>query len=166
MKPLPTFLDFSLKRLNSEIEFPLSDFYGQVILVVNTTSECMFTRQYQGLEELYERYRDRGFTILAIPSNDFGQQEPAAESEIVQFCEHRYGVTFPLFAKMHVKGKKAHPFFQRLFEKTASQPRWNFHKYLISRDGETVKAFSGLTFPSSRRLKHAIERMLDDPIQE
>lgn len=159
-------LQHAVKRLDSDELCQLSDWAGYVILVVNTASACGFTGQYRGLVELFERYRSQRFVILGFPCNDFGQQEQGSDATIAQFCEQNYRVSFPLFAKISVKGREAHPFFQGLIEKTRSKPRWNFHKYLIGRDGETVKSFSALTFPRSRRLKHAIERMLEDPVQE
>lgn len=145
----------------------LSDYSDKVILVVNTATACGYTPQLAQLEQLYETYKDKGFTVLAFPSNDFGQQEPLEGEKIGQFCQRNYGVTFPVFGKVHVKGSKITPLFHFLSEKSengrvSSTPKWNFHKYLLNRKGEVVDYFYTITSPTSGRVKRAIEELLDD----
>ncbi len=141
---------------------PLSQFKGKVLLVVNTASECGFTPQYEGLQKLYDTYKDRGLVILGVPSNDFGGQEPGDAKTIAKFCKFNYGVTFPMAGKEVVSGDAAHPFYlwarQTLGFGTA--PKWNFHKYLIDRQGHLVDYFNSATSPSSGRLTDAIEKEL------
>ena len=129
----------------------MSDFEGQVVLVVNTASQCGFTPQYAGLEALYRKYKDQGFVVLGFPCNQFGQQEPGSADEIAATCQINYGVTFPVFAKTNVNGPEAHPVFQLL---TAAKPgffgpriRWNFTKFLIGRDGKALRRFAPFTPP-------------------
>ncbi|MCB0338596.1 MAG: glutathione peroxidase [Bdellovibrionales bacterium] len=142
----------------------LSNFAGSVCLVVNTASKCGFTPQYKGLEELYKKYLDRGFVVMAFPSNDFGNQEPGSDSEIKEFCEIGFGVTFPLFTKASVKGDQKQPVYKFLTEsnpKFSGDPGWNFVKFLVSREGKVVNRFSSLTGPTSKKLTKAIEKELD-----
>ena len=138
---------------------PLADYAGRVVLVVNTASMCGFTRQYEGLQALHERYAARGFAVIGVPSNDFGGQEPKGASEIKAFCETAFGITFPLAAKTTVIGPAAHPFYAwavaQLGPKAA--PRWNFHKYLLGRDGRLVAGFGSTTEPDAGELIRAIE---------
>ena len=129
----------------------MSDFEGQVVLVVNTASQCGFTPQYAGLEALYRKYKDQRFVVLGFPCNQFGQQEPGSADEIAATCQINYGVTFPVFAKTNVNGPEAHPVFQLL---TAAKPgffgpriRWNFTKFLIGRDGKALRRFAPFTLP-------------------
>lgn len=140
----------------------LADFAGHPLLIVNTASKCGFTGQYAGLQSLWEQYRARGLIVLGVPSNDFGRQEPGAESEIGAFCQKNYGVTFPLSAKLHVSGKDTHPLYEYLAEEGGklSRPRWNFYKYVISSDGRVVDWFCSLRDPRSHRVLRAIERQL------
>jgi glutathione peroxidase len=141
---------------------PLKRFSGQVILVVNTASRCGFTRQYGDLQEVWDRFRDRGLLVLGVPSNDFGGQEPGSESEIKHFCTASFNVSFPMTAKVHVRGPDAHPFYRWAAKHLGpgSSPRWNFHKYLISSDGRLVQWFSTPTSPTSRNVLRAIEKEL------
>ena len=141
----------------------LSDYKGKVILIVNTASRCGFTKQYAGLVELWNKYRAKGLIILGLPSNDFGGQEPGAESEIKNFCQMNFGVDFPMSSKIHVKGKKAHPFYRWAGEKLGllAKPRWNFHKYLISSEGQIINWFSSFSSPTSKRLIKAVEEALE-----
>ena len=126
----PALLQHTVPRLQDEAPQALCQYAGKVLLVVNTASYCGFTGQYQGLEELYARYRDQGLVVLGFPSNDFAQ-ETGSNTEIAQFCENTFGVRFPLFAKSHVKGGEALPLYRQLAAASAGQaPRWNFHKYL------------------------------------
>ena len=141
---------------------PLAQFAGQVVMVVNTASHCGFTNQYGGLQELYARYRDRGLVVLAVPSNDFGGQEPGTAEEIREICTGTYGVTFPIAAKADVTGDDALPLYRWLAGTLGARnvPRWNFHKYLIGRDGRPVAAFASQVDPMSPRVLAEIERLL------
>jgi glutathione peroxidase len=141
----------------------LCQFSGKVLLVVNTASQCGYTPQYQGLERLYRRYKDRGLVVLGFPSNDFGGQEPGGAKEIAQFCEINYGVTFPMFAKTGVAAEGRNPFYDRLARAARSRPQWNFHKYLVDRRGDKVHAFPSGVAPEDRRLVAEIERLLAQP---
>ncbi|OBS31084.1 glutathione peroxidase [Tepidimonas fonticaldi] len=156
----PAILQHRFDRLQDEKPQDLCQYAGQVVLVVNTASYCGFTQQYKGLEELYRRYRDRGLVVLGFPSNDFGQQEPGSNQQIAEFCENTFGVQFPMFAKSHVRGPQANALFRQLAERTGTTPKWNFYKYLISRDGRTVLAYNSLTAPDSGSLRRDIERLL------
>jgi glutathione peroxidase len=138
----------------------LSRFSGRVSLVVNVASECGFTPQYAGLQELYERYRGRGFVVLGFPSNEFGGQEPGGPAEIRSFCEREYGVTFPMFEKVQTKpGPAQSPVWRRLGE-SGHLPAWNFYKFLIGREGQVVAVFPTSVPPDSRAVRQAIERAL------
>ncbi|MCO3345912.1 glutathione peroxidase [Pseudomonas aeruginosa] len=142
----------------------LADFGGKALLVVNTASKCGFTPQYQGLEALWEKYRERGLVVLGFPCNQFGKQEPGDEGEISQFCELNYGVSFPLFRKIEVNGAGAHPLFVSLKKRArgllGSQGiKWNFTKFLIGRDGQVVKRYAPTTKPEE--LSSAIEALLE-----
>ena len=139
---------------------PLSTYKGKVSLIVNVASQCGFTPQYAGLEKLYEEFKGKGFTILAFPSNDFGGQEPAPEAEIKKFCSLKYNVTFPMFAKVKTKGEGQSPVYKVLGEK--GEPQWNFHKYLVGKDGTVKAAFSSKVTPDSPELKTAIEAALKE----
>ena len=141
---------------------PLSDYAGRPMLVVNTASRCGFTPQYQGLQELWTEYGPRGLVVLGVPSNDFGGQEPGTDAEIGAFCTMRFAATFPLAAKAHVRGPEAVPLFRWLAGEAGvlGQPRWNFFKYLIGRDGRFDTWFASVTKPGSARLRQAVERSL------
>ena len=142
--------DFSATSIDG-IERQLVDYKGKVILVVNTASQCGFTPQYKGLEELYRAYVDRGLVVLGFPCDQFGHQEPGDEEEIATFCERNFGVTFPLFAKVDVNGRDAHPLYQWLrSEKSGmvgNKIRWNFTKFLIDTDGNVVNRYGSTTTP-------------------
>lgn len=155
----PSLLDLTLPRLQDETPQRLCRYAGQVILVVNTASRCGYTRQYDGLEKLHQRYQERGFTVLGFPSNDFGAQEPEDNARIAQFCFNTYGVRFPMFGKSSVSGPSANPLFAAL-ARQAGAPRWNFHKYLIGRDGRVVAAFGSSVDPLDATLRRAIEAQL------
>ncbi|MDJ0654698.1 MAG: glutathione peroxidase [Xanthomonadales bacterium] len=154
-------LDHDFRKLASKDSVNLCDsFQGQVLLVVNTASKCGNTPQYDGLEKLYAEYRERGFAVLGFPSNDFMGQEPGTEEQIEEFCRLTYGVQFPMFEKTTVKGDQAHALFQQLAE-AETAPRWNFHKYLIGRDGQLIQAFSPRTKPYDPAVVEAIETALN-----
>ena len=154
--------NFSFQTLAGHKPLPLESFRGKVILVVNTASKCGFTKQYAALEELYKQYKDQGLVVLGVPSNDFGGQEPGSEEEIGHFCQINYGVSFPMTTKEVVSGANANPFYlwARKTLGFGSAPKWNFHKYLINRDGELVNYFYSITSPESPRLKKAVEKAL------
>jgi glutathione peroxidase len=131
-----------------------------VLLVVNTASECGYTPQYEGLEKLYRRYREKGLVVLGFPANDFGGQEPGSNKEIAQFCQLNYGVTFPMFAKTSVVGANANPLYQSLAARTGKPPRWNFHKYILDRAGQPVAVFDSAVEPADARITSQIEKLL------
>ena len=154
----PALLQHTLLRLQDEKPQSLCQYSGKVILAVNTASFCGFTRQYKGLEDLHQKYQGRGLVVLGFPSNDFNQ-EKSSNKEIADFCENTFGVKFPMLAKTSVKGRQANPLFRKLAEQSEA-PAWNFHKYIINREGKFVRSFSSLTSPDSRRLIVEIERAL------
>lgn len=156
----PPLLDRTVPRLQDERPQSLCQYAGQVVLVVNTASRCGYTGQYSGLEALYDRYRARGLVVLGFPSNDFGQQEPGSAREIADFCENQFGVRFPMFAKTTVRGPLASPLYADLSRLSGSPPRWNFHKYLIGRDGRSVRAYPSQVAPDSAVLVRDIEQAL------
>jgi len=156
-----TVYDYSAKKIRGE-EKSLSDYQGNVLLVVNTASKCGFTPQFKGLQELYESYQEKGFEILGFPCNQFGSQDPGSNEEISQFCSSNYGVTFPMFSKIDVKGENAHPLFKYLTKETKGiindQIKWNFTKFLVDKNGNVIDRFSPQTKPENIRDK--IERAL------
>ncbi len=158
-------LDLSARRLGGSEE-PLSHYRGEVLLIVNTASECGYTPQYAGLQALYERYREDKFNVLGFPSNDFGEQEPGDDRQIGAFCKSNYGVEFPMFSKVRVLGADAHPVYAYLtsLPKPIGGPvEWNFQKYLVDRDGNVVARFESETEPDDPALVAAVERLLSKP---
>jgi glutathione peroxidase len=155
----PSLLDHKLVNLQ-DAPVSLCQFGGKVLLVVNTASECGYTPQYEGLERLYRRYREKGFAVLGFPANDFGGQEPGSNKEIAQFCRLNYGVTFPMFAKTSVVGTNANPLYRALAARTGKPPRWNFHKYLLDRAGQPVAVFESAVAPADPRVTSQIEKLL------
>lgn len=143
--------------------FPLRALEGKVLLLVNTASECGFTQQYAELEEIWRAFRQRDLVVIGIPSDDFGHQEPGDNSTIRGFCSARFAITFPLMDKSHVIGDQALPIYRWAAKQTLFRPRWNFHKYLIGRDGRLAASFVSWTRPRSRRVLRAIERELERP---
>jgi len=160
--PCPAVLDHKFANLQDE-PVSLCQFQGKVLLVVNTASECGYTPQYEGLEKLYRRYREKGFLVLGFPANDFGGQEPGSNKQIAQFCQLNYGVTFPMFAKTSVAGKNANPLYRELAMLTGKPPRWNFHKYLLDKAGQPVAVFESAVEPEDRRVTSQIEKLLAAP---
>ena len=152
-------LQQSYLRLQDEKPQSLCQYSGKVVVVVNTASFCGFTSQYEGLEALYTKYKDRGLVVLGFPSNDFSQ-ETGSNKQIADFCENTFGVKFPMFAKSTVTGKDAIPLFRELTAKTNTPPRWNFYKYVIARDGVQVAAFNSMADPASRQFVKEIEKQL------
>ena len=160
---MTTVHDFSATSIDG-VERQLVDYKGKVVLVVNTASQCGFTGQYKGLEELYRTYADRGLVVLGFPCDQFGHQEPGDEEEIATFCERNFGVTFPLFAKVDVNGPDAHPLYQWLRSEqggmVGSKIRWNFTKFLIDPDGNVVKRYGSTTTPD--QIADDIEALLPE----
>ena len=154
-------MDFGFISINGAA-MPLTEFKGKVLLVVNVASFCGFTQQYAGLQALYERYETRGLVVIGVPANDFGEQEPGSNAEIKTFCEGAFNVTFPLTEKVVVKGATAHPFYRwaRQTLGDSAVPRWNFHKYLVGRDGRLISAFSTNVEPQAPQVIKAIEAAL------
>ena len=154
-------LDQDFRKLASEDSVNLCEAYsGKVILVVNTASKCGNTPQYDGLEKLYSEYGEEGLVVLGFPSNDFMGQEPGTEEQIEEFCRLTYGVEFPMFAKTTVKGSDANPFFVALADASGTYPTWNFHKYLIGRDGKLITEFSPRTKPENEKVVAALQAAL------
>lgn len=155
----PVLLNYTFERLQDEKPQSLCQYAGKVVLVVNTASFCGFTGQYKGLEALNTRYKDQGLVVLGFPSNDFSQ-ESGSNQQIADFCESTFGVQFPMFTKTQVTGENASALFKQLTAQTGQKPRWNFHKYLIGRDGKVIDQYSSLTGPDSKTLLSAIEKAL------
>ena len=155
----PALLQHTFARLQDEKPQSLCQYSGRVLLVVNTASFCGFTPQYEGLEKLHARYRERGLVVLGFPSNDF-QQESGSNKEIADFCENTFGVKFPMFAKTAVRGSDANPLFRELAAQTGRAPLWNFYKYLVSREGKVVAAYSSMTKPDDAAFLKAVEQQL------
>lgn len=153
---------FSFHTITGE-PMPLERYRGKVLLIVNTASHCGFTKQYEGLQALWEQYARRGLVVIGVPSNDFGEQEPKDDPEILEFCRSSYEVSFPLTAKVSVKGKDAHPFYKWATDVFGERgvPRWNFHKYLVAADGRLKCWSSTGTKPLAKDLMQAIENELD-----
>ena len=160
-KNCPDTLNLTVRSLNDEQQVNLCEAYaGKVVLIVNTASKCAFTSQYEGLEALYATYKDRGLVVLGFPSNDFANQEPGTEAEIKTFCRMTYGVQFPMFAKTRVRKYQADPLYQKLGEAAGAWPKWNFHKYLLDREGQLVGSYGSFTGPQSKKLVKQIESLL------
>jgi glutathione peroxidase len=151
-------LDHTLPLLSGE-EQDLAAYEGKVVLMVNTASRCGFTPQYEGLQKLYDEFKDDGLVVLGFPANNFGNQEPGSNEQIAAFCERNFGVEFPMFAKISVTGDDAHPLYQELAQ-AFGEPRWNFHKYLVDRSGKAVRAFGSRTAPDDDELLDEIRRLL------
>ena len=154
---------YSFKDINEEDVINLSDYKGKTLIVVNTASLCGFTYQYDGLQKLYDDYKDQGLVVLGVPSNDFGNQESGTNSEVKEFCESTFSITFPLTEKNVVKGKDAHPFFKWSKKELGfigGVPRWNFHKIIIGKDGNAIAGYTALTRPSSKKFISEIEKAL------
>ena len=157
-------LDFSLNSIDGKAA-PLAQYKGKVVLIVNVASRCGFTPQYAGLEKIYEKYKDQGFVILGFPANNFGAQEPGSNEEIKTFCSSKYNVTFPMYAKISVKGADIHPLYQFLTDKQANPStggdiQWNFTKFLVGKDGKVIARFESAITPESADVTGAIEKAL------
>lgn len=161
--PCPALLDRQVLRLQDEKPQNLCQYAGQVVVVVNTASFCGFTSQYKSLESLYSRYHGRGLVVLGFPSNDFGAQEPGSDKDIAAFCENTFGVKFPMFTKSRVTpaaGPAVNPLYADLARATGQSPRWNFHKYVIARDGRSVTSHASEVDPEGRDFVNGIEKLL------
>lgn len=157
-------LAFEMDRITGETE-SLETYRGKVVLIVNVASKCGYTPQYEGLEALYREYKDEGLVILGFPANDFGGQEPGTDEQILEFCQSRYDVTFPMFSKIKVTGDDAHPLYATLAdqpEPIGGQPRWNFTKFLLNREGRVVNRYEPGVRPSDDKLRQRIEALIAD----
>jgi glutathione peroxidase len=156
----PPLLQHTLPRLQDGKPQPLCQYAGKVLLVVNTASQCGFTPQYTGLEALHARYAAQGLVVMGFPANDFGRQEPGDAKDIAQTCFNVYGVRFPMFDKISVVGRDAHPLYASLAQASGQAPRWNFHKYLVDRHGQVVASFASDVEPQDKRVLGAIDKAL------
>ena len=155
----PTLLDHKFNRLQDDAPQNLCQYSGKVTLVINTASYCGYTAQYDGLEKLYAKYKDKGFVVLGFPSNDFSQ-EPGNNKDIADFCYNTYGVKFPMFAKSSVRGKEMNPLFAALSKASGKSPGWNFHKYLIDKEGKLLANYGSSVSPDDKNLVATIEKAL------
>jgi glutathione peroxidase len=153
--------DYEFKTIDGR-KLPMKDFAGRPVLMVNVASYCGLTPQYTDLEKLHQTYGPKGLVVLGVPCNDFGAQEPRPEAEIAKFCESLYGVRFPLTSKEKVIGEGAHPLYKWIASRLGEEalPKWNFHKYLIGKDGELLETFGSRVSPGSAEVKQAIERSI------
>ncbi|MGD8569489.1 MAG: glutathione peroxidase [Gammaproteobacteria bacterium] len=159
--PCPQTLNFTKRTLAGHQEVNLCKAYlGKVVVVVNTASKCGYTYQYEGLEALYRKYKDKGLVVLGFPSNDFGGQEPGTEKQIQDFCRLTYGVEFPMFEKTHASRYNADPLYKTMAKLSGEYPQWNFHKYVLDRNGKLVASFSSRVEPQGSELIAAIEDLL------
>ena len=156
-----TFFDFKINTINGE-ELDLSKFYGKTILLVNVASKCGFTKQYDDLQKLYEDFQDNGLVVIGVPTNQFGGQEPGTESDIKNFCETNFNITFPMTSKYEVKGDNAHPIYiwaKDTYGKS-TVPKWNFHKILINKNGKVEDTFASFTGPISKKIINKLNQIL------
>ena len=153
--------DFKFNDLDGS-ELNLNEFKDKVIIVINVASQCGFTKQYDDMQKVWDKYQDKGVIMLGIPSNDFGKQEPGSNEEIKNFCEAKFGITFPMTEKVSVKGENAHPFYiwARENHGKSAIPKWNFHKIIIDKEGKVAKTFSSMTNPSSEKFVKALEILI------
>ena len=153
--------DFQFKDLDGSA-LNLSEYKGKVIIIVNVASQCGFTRQYEDMQNTWEKYQSKGIVMLGIPSNDFGKQEPGTSEEIKNFCEAKFGITFPMTEKVSVKGPESHPFYiwARENHGKSAIPKWNFHKIIVGRNGKIDDTFASITNPSSKKFIEAIEKSI------
>jgi glutathione peroxidase len=158
-KEADSVLDFKVKDIDGK-DVDLAKYKGDVILIVNVASKCGYTPQYEGLESIYEKYKDQGFTVLGFPANEFGAQEPGSDAEIKEFCTSTYDVKFPMFSKIVVKGDGKAPLYQFLTEKHGGEIPWNFTKFLVGRDGKVIARFEPKDAPESEKVTEAIEKAL------
>jgi glutathione peroxidase-family protein len=164
-KTRTTVYDFPLKTIDGE-DITLEDYKGKLLLIVNVASRCGFTSQYKGLEKLYQDYKDQGLVVIGFPANNFGSQEPGSNEEIQRFCSTTFNVSFPMMAKISVKGKDSHPLYQYLTSKKSGHKfgggiSWNFNKFIISREGEILGRFGSMTKPMDKKVLRVIEAALE-----
>ena len=154
--------DFQFKNLDGD-PLNLSDYKGKVIVAINVASQCGFTRQYEDMQNIWEKYQSKGIIILGIPSNDFGKQEPGNNKDIKNFCESKFGISFPMTEKVSVKGSNAHPFYiwAKKNHGMSAIPKWNFHKIIINREGKVDQTFSSITKPSSEKFIKVLENLIN-----
>ena len=154
--------DFKFNDLDGG-ELNLNEFKNKIIVVVNVASQCGFTKQYDDMQKIWDKYRSKGIIMLGVPSNDFGKQEPGTSEEIKNFCEAKFGITFPMTEKVSVKGENTHPFYiwARENHGKSAIPKWNFHKIIIGKNGKVVDTFASITNPTSKKFINAIEKALD-----
>ena len=153
--------DFNFKDLDGS-DISLNEYRGKVIIVINVASQCGFTKQYESMQEVWVKYQSKGIVMIGVPSNDFGNQEPGSNKEIKNFCEAKFGITFPMTEKVSVKGKNAHPFFVWAKENHGKSaiPKWNFHKIIIDKSGKIGETFSSITNPTSKKFIKALEKLI------
>ena len=153
--------DFKFNDLDGS-SLNLSEYKGKVIVVVNVASQCGFTNQYEDMQKIWEKYQKKGVVILGVPSNDFGKQEPGNSEDIKNFCEAKFGITFPMAEKVTVKGSDAHPFYTWAYKNhgISAIPKWNFHKIIIDKEGKVAETFTSLTNPSSNKFIKALEKLI------
>lgn len=159
----PTVLKHEFNSLITDQPVPLCNYAGKVVLVVNTASNCGYTYQYKGLEALYKKYKGRGLVVIGFPSNDFGQQEPGSNKQIASFCEENYGVSFPMFEKLSMPIPQ-NALYKDLIAAAGEAPQWNFHKYLIDKNGKVIASFPSAVEPGSAKVTHAIEGALGSKV--
>jgi len=153
--------DFNFNDIDGSI-LKLSDYKDKVIVVVNVASQCGFTNQYEDMQEVWEKYQEKGVVMLGVPSNDFGKQEPGSNEDIKNFCEAKFGISFPVTEKVSVKGTNAHPFYiwARENHGKSAVPKWNFHKIIIDKNGKVADTFSSITNPSSKKFIQTLEKLI------
>ena len=153
--------DFNFKDLDGS-NLSLADYKGKVIVVINVASQCGFTSQYEDMQKVWEKYQSKGIIMLGIPSNDFGKQEPGSNEDIKNFCEAKFGISFPMTEKVSVKGSSAHPFYIWALKNHGKSaiPKWNFHKIIIDKNGKVAETFSSITNPSSNKFIKALEKLI------
>ena len=154
-----TVLDHQLNNIKGE-SANLCQYSGKVVMVVNTASKCGYTPQYEGLQKVYDKYKDQGLVILGVPSNDFGKQEPGSNADVAEFCERLFKVKFPMLEKAVVTAPSANPLHEALAKASGQRPKWNFHKYIVSRDGKEVLSFGSNIAPTAEELDKALVRLL------
>ena len=153
--------DFSFNDLDGG-PLNLSEFKNKVIVVVNVASQCGFTKQYEDMQKIWEKYQSKGIVMLGVPSNDFGNQEPGNNNDIKNFCEAKFGITFPMTEKVSVKGENAHPFYKWAKDNygTPAIPKWNFHKIIVNKNGKITETYSSITNPSSKKFINTLENLI------
>ena len=154
--------DFHFNDLDGS-KMNLSEYKNKVIVIINVASQCGFTSQYEDMQQIWEQYQKKGVVLIGVPSNDFGNQEPGNSDEIKNFCEAKFGITFPMTEKIIVKGENAHPFYKWAMENhgKSAVPKWNFHKIIVGKDGKVYDTFASITNPSSKKFTSAIEKALE-----